>query len=118
MRGDGAVKVTLMKVRPEVVALQIRENIAHQKGAEQRRLQGRQPCAVMAYIMERGRRGKEGVEDALARIIHRLNIGHQPVSCEREVRDMALRATNFLQELATHAGHWCLLIDSGRKVVE
>src|SRR5262245_14173521 len=68
--------------------------------------------------MDRGRRGKEGIEDALARIVNSLNIGHPPVSREWESRDMALRAANVLQELATRAGHRRLLVDSGRKVVE
>src|SRR5262245_32722710 len=115
MRSDGAVKVPLMKVRPEVVALQIRENITHREGAEQRRLQRWPPCAVMADVMERGRRGKESVEDAFTRIVNSFNIGYPPVGRERELRDMALRAANVLQELATRAGHRRLCVGGGRK---
>ena len=63
LRRERAVVVALVKRRPEVVPLQVREEVAHDERAAQRPLDRRMPRAVVLFGDEQRGRREQAVED-------------------------------------------------------
>src|SRR5206468_1304008 len=71
----GAVVVALVKIRPEVVAFEIREDVSDHECAALGRLYGGHSGVVVSGVEQRHRRGEQAVEPALFGIERRLQVG-------------------------------------------
>src|SRR5688500_6296972 len=118
MGRDRAVEVPLVELRAEVVALEVRENVAYEERLSQRELQRREARAVLDLAVEGRGGGKQAVEAAGGRVVAGLDIRHPPVVLQGEIREVALGAADGLHNVPAGPGRLRLPVGPRLKVVE
>ena len=84
-----AVIVSFVKIRSQIVPLEIGVNILHQEWAAVRQLDGGEARAIIDFMQRRNGRGKQMVHVAAHRIVHRVQVSHAAIMLYQQIGDVA-----------------------------
>src|SRR4030095_11353655 len=92
---QGGVPIALVEVRPQIMALEVREDVPDQKRSALRPLHRRMAAAVRDPVERRGRVYEVPVKIPPSLVVGGLDAGHAAVVIDSQIRDVAGRATDL-----------------------
>src|SRR5258708_32123683 len=100
------------------MAVEMGQDVLYYKRISQRNLPVRLAAAVVHFLIEWRRRGKQSVEDALGGVVNRLHVSYAPVVVDGQVRDMTRGTAGPLEHLPAVVSRRVRLAVRGLEVIE
>src|SRR6266446_7441803 len=113
-----AVPVAFVEIRPQIVTLEVGEDVLDHEWLLVGHHQGWIPGAVVHRVKQRGGCCEQAIENAVDRVKNSVYVRYPTVLVDRKVLNVTTRAANLVEDLHTVSGARVLLAGPRLEVVE
>src|SRR5712691_6202439 len=115
---DRAVPVAFVKIRPEIVTLEIGENVLNHEGLPIGHHQRRISTTVIHRVDQCGCGGKHAIVNSVYGVIDGVYVGYAAIVVDRQILNVACRAPKLVEDLQAVVCARVLLVDPRFEIVE